>query len=49
MCSLMMSEWGGWVIAGVGGLILVLVLLSMAALLKYLFGNTRRREATDNA
>ena len=49
MCSLMMSEWGGWVIAGLGGLLLVLVLLSIAALLKYLFGSTRRREATDHA
>lgn len=49
MCGLMMSEWGPWVIAGVGGLLLVLVLLSIAALLKYLLGGDRRREATDHA
>ena len=41
MCQLMMSEWGGWALAGVGGLLLVLTLLSIAALLKYLFRGSR--------
>jgi NADH:ubiquinone oxidoreductase subunit 2 (subunit N) len=44
VCHLMMSEWGGWVAAGASGLLLVLVLLSIAALVKYLFVGSRRRE-----
>ena len=37
MCEIVMSEWAGWAFAGLGGLLLILTLLSIAALLKYLF------------
>lgn len=37
MCGVMMSEWGDWIAIGSGGLVLILVLLSIAALAKYLF------------
>ena len=37
MCALLTGEWNIWAIGGTASLLLVLVVLSIAALVKYLF------------
>ena len=38
MCALMTREWTIWAVGGTAGLLLVLVVLSIAAFVKYLLG-----------